>query len=208
MISTSTPLKTTLSGWICGNTSVSFAPFHRKRYVIQISTKENRPFEVETLHTQDRILEPGSLLPEIPNWFPGARLNYAENLLIRKDDGIALTEATESGVSSEISYKELNARVSQMAAALRANGLKIGDRVAGKPVAFIHILVLTRPNLNFSQYHSCRNQWHQCSHHSAGCCKHWGDILQYSPRYGDTRESANPRSYCKPYELQHLLKPA
>ncbi len=49
---------------------------------------------------------PGSLLPEIPNWFPGARLNYAENLLIRKDDGIALTEATESGVSLEISYKE------------------------------------------------------------------------------------------------------
>lgn len=85
-------------------------------------------------YSQDRILEPGKLLEEIPNWFPGARLNYAENLLIRKDDGIALTEATELGVIAEVSYKELNARVGQMAAALRANGLKVGDRVAGKPM--------------------------------------------------------------------------
>ncbi|KJA27864.1 hypothetical protein HYPSUDRAFT_35033 [Hypholoma sublateritium FD-334 SS-4] len=79
---------------------------------------------------KDRILEPGKLLGEIPNWFPGTRLNYAENLLVRKDDGVALTEATESGVIAEVSYKELNARVGQMAAALRANGLKVGNRVA------------------------------------------------------------------------------
>lgn len=36
-----------------------------------------------------QILEPGRL-PEVPVWFPGARLNYAENVLSRNDDAIAL----------------------------------------------------------------------------------------------------------------------
>ncbi|KAF8973045.1 acetoacetyl-CoA synthetase [Flammula alnicola] len=81
------------------------------------------------LPQKDRILEPGRL-PEIPNWFPGAKLNYAENLLIRKDDGIALTEAGESGIVANITFRELNERVRAMAAALRVNGLKVGDRVA------------------------------------------------------------------------------
>lgn len=76
-------------------------------------------------------MEPGRL-PEVPNWFPGARLNYAENLLYRKDDGIALTEAGESGVVTNITFRELNERVRVMASALRVNGLKVGDRVAGK----------------------------------------------------------------------------
>ncbi|KIM45283.1 hypothetical protein M413DRAFT_441964 [Hebeloma cylindrosporum] len=78
---------------------------------------------------KNRILEPGKL-PEVPNWFPGARLNYAENLLYRKDDGIALTEAGESGIVTHITFRELNERVRLMAAALRVNGLKVGDRVA------------------------------------------------------------------------------
>jgi len=80
---------------------------------------------------QNRILEPGKL-PEVPNWFPGARLNYAENLLYRKDDGIALTEAGECGVITHITFRELNERVRVMASALRVNGLQVGDRVAGK----------------------------------------------------------------------------
>ena len=80
--------------------------------------------------TQNRILEQGSI-PEIPVWFPTARLNYAENLLSRKDDGIALTEATEDGRIVNVSFRELNERVRSMAAALRVAGLKVGDRVAG-----------------------------------------------------------------------------
>lgn len=84
---------------------------------------------------QNRILEPGKL-PEVPNWFPGARLNYAENLLYRKDDGIALTESGESGVVTHITFRELNERVRVMASALRVNGLKVGDRVAGMYITF------------------------------------------------------------------------
>lgn len=92
---------------------------------------------------QDRIFERGKLLQEIPNWFPDARLNYAENLLIRKDDGTALTEANESGVTVHVSYRELNARVREMAAALRINGLNVGDRVAGKCHVVILLQLLT-----------------------------------------------------------------
>ncbi|KAF4620739.1 hypothetical protein D9613_000498 [Agrocybe pediades] len=81
------------------------------------------------LPRQDRIIEPGKY-PEIPNWFPGARLNYAENLLYRKDDGTALTETGESGQLHHVTFRELNERVRTMASALRFSGLKVGDRVA------------------------------------------------------------------------------
>ncbi|PPQ98788.1 hypothetical protein CVT24_003346 [Panaeolus cyanescens] len=78
---------------------------------------------------KDRILEPGKI-PEIPVWFPDVRLNYAENLLQRRDDGIALTEGGESGTVTHTSFRQLHARVREMAAALRVNGLRTGDRVA------------------------------------------------------------------------------
>lgn len=70
-------------------------------------------------------------VPELPVWFPGARLNYAENLLYRDDDGIACTAGGESGKVTEYSFRDLRRMVQEMAAALRVNGLGIGDRVAG-----------------------------------------------------------------------------
>lgn len=75
-------------------------------------------------------MAPGKL-PEIPTWFPDARLNFAENLLNRRDDGIALTEAGELGVIAHVTFRQLYNRVQRMAAALRTNGLTVGDRVAG-----------------------------------------------------------------------------
>lgn len=70
-------------------------------------------------------------LPDVPTWFPGAKLNYAENLLTRRDDGIALIEAGENGVVTRYSYRQLYASVEGISAALQANGLQVGDRVAG-----------------------------------------------------------------------------
>lgn len=64
-------------------------------------------------------------------WFPGARLNFAENLLRRRDDTPALVGLTEHAERVEISYAELYARVEQLASALRASGVVSGDRVAG-----------------------------------------------------------------------------
>lgn len=67
---------------------------------------------------------------EVPEWFPGARLNYAENLLYRGDDGIACTAGNELGVVTHYTFRQLREMVRKMAAAMRANGLKVGDRVA------------------------------------------------------------------------------
>ncbi len=64
-------------------------------------------------------------------WFPDARLNFAENLLRRRDEGTALVFWGEEQVRSRLSYRELYNEVSQLAQALRSAGVVTGDRVAG-----------------------------------------------------------------------------
>jgi len=64
-------------------------------------------------------------------WFPDARLNYAENLLRRDGDEDAIVFRGENRVESRISYRELRHEVSRLAQALRAAGIRPGDRVAG-----------------------------------------------------------------------------
>ncbi|MDN0076369.1 acetoacetate--CoA ligase [Crenobacter sp. SG2303] len=64
-------------------------------------------------------------------FFPDARLNYAENLLRRSDDGLAVVFWGESKVKHEWSHRELAERVSRLQQALAATGVKSGDRVAG-----------------------------------------------------------------------------
>ena len=64
-------------------------------------------------------------------WFPGARLNFAENLLRYRDEQVALVSLLENGSRRQISYAELYLKVAQLAAALRAGGVGVGDRVAG-----------------------------------------------------------------------------
>jgi acetoacetyl-CoA synthetase len=64
-------------------------------------------------------------------WFPGARLNYAENALRHDDDGHpALLFASELRPLEEVSWAELRRRVAAVAASLRAMGVGRGDRVA------------------------------------------------------------------------------
>jgi acetoacetyl-CoA synthetase len=64
-------------------------------------------------------------------WFPGARLNWAENLLReRPGEGTAIIGLDELGTSSELSWAELRAQVGTVAAQLRAWGIQPGDRVA------------------------------------------------------------------------------
>lgn len=75
----------------------------------------------------------------MPVWFPGARLNYAENLLSRNDDAIACTAARETGQISHHSWRELRAMVRQMAAAMRVNGLAVGDRIAGESLSLVDL---------------------------------------------------------------------
>ena len=65
------------------------------------------------------------------HWFPGARLNYAENLLRFRDDRPALVAVNDRGHRSVTSYHDLALAVGRAARALKAAGVKQGDRVAG-----------------------------------------------------------------------------
>jgi len=72
---------------------------------------------------------------EIPEWFPGARLNYAENLLRHPDDSaVALHFTSEryatDGVKTR-TFGQLKERVKRLAASLRKLGVCRGDRVVG-----------------------------------------------------------------------------
>lgn len=77
-----------------------------------------------------QILIPGKL-EEVPEWFPGARLNYAENVLRHNGDSIAITGARETGKVKHVTFRQLRELVREMAAAMRVHGLQKGDRVAG-----------------------------------------------------------------------------
>ena len=63
-------------------------------------------------------------------FFPDARLNYAENLLRRKDDGEAIVFWGEDKVRRTLTWRELNDQVSRTQQALAAAGVAEGDRVA------------------------------------------------------------------------------
>ena len=63
-------------------------------------------------------------------WFPGARLNYAENVLRREHEGgIALLHAGESRPLEALSWPDLGGQVRILATRLRALGVRPGDRV-------------------------------------------------------------------------------
>ncbi len=78
----------------------------------------------------DEVLTDGDKMPGA-KWFSGARLNFAENLLRRRDDKTALIFWGEDKVKRSLSYRDLYQQVAQLAAAMRAQGVTVGDRVAG-----------------------------------------------------------------------------
>ncbi len=78
----------------------------------------------------DTVLEDVKRMPGA-RWFPRARLNYAENLLQRRDDAEAIVFRGEDKVRRSLSYGELYDAVSVLARALADAGVCRGDRVAG-----------------------------------------------------------------------------
>lgn len=66
-----------------------------------------------------------------PIWFPGAKINFAENLLKYRDDTTAIIAHRENQENIRISYRELYSKVAKMAQSMRDLGVVKGDRVAG-----------------------------------------------------------------------------
>jgi acetoacetyl-CoA synthetase len=64
-------------------------------------------------------------------FFPDANLNFSENLLRRRDDGIALIFRAEDKIERSHTWKQLYDEVSRVARALKQLGLEPGDRCAG-----------------------------------------------------------------------------
>jgi len=63
-------------------------------------------------------------------WFPEARLNYAENLLRFRDDNLAFIFKGENQKSARMTYAELYDNVARLAKSLREMGVQPKDRVA------------------------------------------------------------------------------
>ena len=77
----------------------------------------------------ETVLKDGNKMPGA-RWFPQARLNFAQNLLRRRDDSDALIFRGEDKVQRRVSHRELYNHVSRVAQALKAAGIGQGDRIA------------------------------------------------------------------------------
>ncbi len=76
----------------------------------------------------DTVVDDVSKMPGA-KWFSGARLNYAENLLQRRDNHTAIISKLETQESTKVSYAELYDTVARLAKSLREIGVTRGDRV-------------------------------------------------------------------------------
>ena len=78
----------------------------------------------------DRVIDHEHKMPGA-KWFPGARLNFAENLLRFRDDSVALIFKGEDHPTVKMTYAELYDEVARLAKSLKAYGVGVGDRVVG-----------------------------------------------------------------------------
>nr|XP_042123765.1 acetoacetyl-CoA synthetase isoform X2 [Peromyscus maniculatus bairdii] len=81
----------------------------------------------------DEVVDTSKGIADVPEWFRGSRLNYAENLLRHKEnDKVALYVAREGREEIvKVTFEELRQQVALFAAAMRKMGVKKGDRVVG-----------------------------------------------------------------------------
>ena len=80
-------------------------------------------------HKGNVVLLDGAQMPGA-QWFPHARLNFAENVLTHRDDSDAIIFWGENGTHTHLTRNELFKATARCAAALRAAGVVAGDRVA------------------------------------------------------------------------------
>ncbi len=85
--------------------------------------------DIKASRGYDRVVDHFNKFPGA-NWFPGARLNFAENLLRYRDDRLAFVFRGETQKSAKMTYAEVYTVVSRLAKSLREVGVQPGDRVA------------------------------------------------------------------------------
>ena len=157
----------------------------------------------------DTALAEGERFPG-SRWFPEARLNYAENLLRRNDDAIAIVSILEDGQRRCLTYAELREASMAFAATLAELGVGQGDRVAGwlPNVAETVIAMLAASSLGAI--------WSSCSPDFGveGALDRFGQIrpkvliacdgYQYGGRRFDVRQRARDVRDAVP-SIEHLL---
>jgi acetoacetyl-CoA synthetase len=85
-------------------------------------------FDIAASVPYERVL--GSRTMPGAEWFPGARLSYAEHIFRgKRDDDVAIVHASETRPLAELRWGELRTLTAQIAGGLRANGVTRGDRV-------------------------------------------------------------------------------
>ncbi|XP_055957561.1 acetoacetyl-CoA synthetase isoform X1 [Patella vulgata] len=88
----------------------------------------------DVIHSEpyDEVIDKNKDIAEIPEWFHGVRMNFAENLLRYDDDRIAIYSTGEGQAEVKTkTFHQLRHDVSVYAAAMRAMGIQTGDRVVG-----------------------------------------------------------------------------
>ncbi len=115
----------------------NLVPFWEKAWEF-LDIKASKPY--------DRVIDDPEKMPGA-DWFSGARLNFAENLLRHRNDDTALVFRGEDRVRRTITYNGLYLETASVAAALRKAGVKPGDRVVGfipnMPEAIVAMLAAT-----------------------------------------------------------------
>ena len=79
----------------------------------------------DVIHSKpyDEIIDDATKMPGA-EWFAGARLNFAENLLRYRDDRVALIFKGEDQPSIRMTYAQLYDEVARLARSLKALGLE------------------------------------------------------------------------------------
>ncbi|KIV92315.1 acetoacetate-CoA ligase [Exophiala mesophila] len=92
------------------------------------------------------VVDENARMDSIPRWFPGLKVNFAQNVLFsgdkngnpvidaaKADDKVVVTEVREGSFLEpmvNVTWKQLRQRVGRLSQAMRAHGVKKGDRIA------------------------------------------------------------------------------
>lgn len=114
---------------------------HRSQFYAQLWDTQNWIHE----GSYTKVVDESIPISQLPEWFPGIRVNWAENFLWtrpsggapgqrstlhKEDDKVAITEVREGNREvKNVTWGELRTKVERLAGALAARGVKKGDRV-------------------------------------------------------------------------------